>query len=61
MCFNLPPSMRYKPQYTYLAGIVPAPNQPDMVTISNVLSPIVNEVISMLNGKNIITHLYPKG
>ncbi|KNZ55480.1 hypothetical protein VP01_2664g1, partial [Puccinia sorghi] len=46
-CLNLHPSIRYKPQYTFLAGIIPAPNQPDMVTISNVMRPIVDELLNL--------------
>ncbi|KNZ56318.1 hypothetical protein VP01_2434g1 [Puccinia sorghi] len=38
-CLNLPPNLRYKPQYTYLAGLIPSPNQPNMETITNVLTP----------------------
>ena len=53
--------MQYKPHYTYLAAMIPAPNQPDMVAISNVLRPFVDKFINMSNGKKMFTHLFPKG
>ncbi|MBW0578198.1 hypothetical protein O181_117913 [Austropuccinia psidii MF-1] len=60
-CLNLPPSMRYKPQYTYLAGIIPAPNQPSMVTMNNVLKPLVNELIELNKTIRIQTYQEPEG
>ncbi|KAG0148229.1 hypothetical protein CROQUDRAFT_90560 [Cronartium quercuum f. sp. fusiforme G11] len=55
-CVNLPPSKRHLIKNTYLAGIVPAPNQPDMVTISNLLQPIVDELIELNQGIQIPTY-----
>jgi hypothetical protein len=60
-CLNLHPSIRYKPQYTYLAGMIPAPNQPNMVTINNVLRPLVNNLLTLLQSLHIPTHQFPNG
>ncbi|KNZ60636.1 hypothetical protein VP01_15268g1, partial [Puccinia sorghi] len=60
-CLNLHPSIRYKPQYTFLAGIIPAPNQPDMVTISNVLRPIVDELLNLEKSIKVKTFCFPEG
>ncbi|MBW0555342.1 hypothetical protein O181_095057 [Austropuccinia psidii MF-1] len=53
--------MQYKPQYTYLAGIIPAPNQPSMVTMNNVLKPLVNELIELNKTIRIQTYQEPEG
>ncbi|KAG0143371.1 hypothetical protein CROQUDRAFT_661367 [Cronartium quercuum f. sp. fusiforme G11] len=36
-CLNLLPQEHHMIKNTYLAGVVPAPNQPDMITISKIL------------------------
>ncbi|KNZ53618.1 hypothetical protein VP01_3185g3, partial [Puccinia sorghi] len=58
---NLHPSIQYKPQYTFLAGIIPAPNQPDMVTISNVMQPIVDELLNLERSIQVKTYRFPEG
>ncbi|MBW0533732.1 hypothetical protein O181_073447 [Austropuccinia psidii MF-1] len=60
-CLNLPPRLRYQSQYTFLSGIIPGPMQPNMFTISNVLGPLVNELLELRNGIRIHTPKYPKG
>lgn len=60
-CLNLHPSIRYKPCFTYLAGIVPSPNQPNMITISHVLRPLVDSLLELENGVLIHTNQFPFG
>lgn len=60
-CLNLHPSIRYKPRFTYLAGIVPSPNQPNMITISHVLRPLVDSLLELENGVLIHTNQFPFG
>ncbi|KNZ52572.1 hypothetical protein VP01_3517g2 [Puccinia sorghi] len=43
------------------AGITPAPNQPNMTTISNIHQPIVDDLVHMNNGLTIVTPQYPRG
>ncbi|MBW0481706.1 hypothetical protein O181_021421 [Austropuccinia psidii MF-1] len=60
-CLNLPPSVRYKSQYTFVAGMIPAPNQPNMITMSNVLKPLVKDLLELTHPKNFQTHQFPLG
>ncbi|MBW0477427.1 hypothetical protein O181_017142 [Austropuccinia psidii MF-1] len=53
--------MQYKPQYTYLAGIIPAPNQPSMVTMNNFLKPLVKKIIELNKTIRIQTYQEPEG
>ncbi|MBW0564346.1 hypothetical protein O181_104061 [Austropuccinia psidii MF-1] len=58
-CLNLPPRLSHQPKYTFLAGIIPGPNQPNMLTINNVLVPLVKELIEFNNGLTIYTPKFP--
>ncbi|MBW0473707.1 hypothetical protein O181_013422 [Austropuccinia psidii MF-1] len=49
-CLNLPPWLEFQTQYTYLAGIIPAPKQPDMIAISNILKPLIDELLVLNRG-----------
>ncbi|MBW0517938.1 hypothetical protein O181_057653 [Austropuccinia psidii MF-1] len=60
-CLNLPPRLRNQPKFTCLAGVIPAPKQPDMVTISNILLPLVNELLELNRGIKIPTPKYGGG
>ncbi|KNZ50353.1 hypothetical protein VP01_4471g1, partial [Puccinia sorghi] len=51
-CLNIPPTTQYKPQFTYIAGIIPAPNQPDMITIKHILRPLLGALL----GDMVATH-----
>lgn len=60
-CLNLPPHLRNLVQHTFLSGVVPAPDQPDMVTIGHILRPLVDELLQLNNGFVTKTCHYPKG
>ncbi|MBW0541940.1 hypothetical protein O181_081655, partial [Austropuccinia psidii MF-1] len=60
-CFNLQPRERFQPKYTCLAGLIPSPNQPDMVTISNVFKPLIDELLELNCGVKIVTPKYRNG
>ncbi|MBW0569960.1 hypothetical protein O181_109675 [Austropuccinia psidii MF-1] len=60
-CLNLPPRLQYQNKYTCLAAIIPSPNQPTMITINNVLRPIIDEIYELNNGLTISTPEYPLG
>lgn len=42
---NLPPSVRYKVENMYLAGVVPGPREPSLTQINHLLRPLVNELL----------------
>lgn len=42
---NLPPSVRYKVENMYLAGIVPGPREPSLTQINHLLRPLVDELL----------------
>ncbi|MBW0469065.1 hypothetical protein O181_008780 [Austropuccinia psidii MF-1] len=60
-CLNLPPKLRNKPAYSMLYSLIPGPNSPDVVTISNVIRPLVDELLELKDGFNVVTTNYPQG
>ena len=46
-CLNLPPSLRYKPENLYLAGIIPGPREPNYDEINHFISPIIRRFLPM--------------
>lgn len=42
---NLPPSVRYKVENMYLAGVVPGPREPSLTQINHLLRPLVNDLL----------------
>lgn len=44
---NLPPSVRYKVENMYLAGIIPGPREPSLTQINHLLRPLVNELLEL--------------
>ena len=45
VCFNLPPSSRYKVENMYLAGIIPGPREPSLTQINHLLRPLIDELL----------------
>ncbi|MBW0532733.1 hypothetical protein O181_072448 [Austropuccinia psidii MF-1] len=60
-CFNLPPTTQWKFKNTFMYSLIPAPNQPNPITINNILRPFVDELIELQSGINIPTPKFPKG
>ncbi|EJD36461.1 hypothetical protein AURDEDRAFT_130065 [Auricularia subglabra TFB-10046 SS5] len=58
---NLPPELRYLPENLFFAGIMPPPSQPDVVTISNLINPLVDQLVDLYNGTILRTALHPDG
>ena len=44
VCLNLPPHLRYKPEYMYFAGIIPDPKQPMETELNHYFRPLVNDI-----------------
>lgn len=47
VCLNLPPSIRYKAENMYLAGIIPGPREPSLTQINHLLEPLVEELLEL--------------
>ncbi|MBW0545654.1 hypothetical protein O181_085369 [Austropuccinia psidii MF-1] len=60
-CLNIPPHIRWKRQNTFISSMIPAPNQPNMITINNVLSYFVDELLKLQLGISILTPKNPNG
>lgn len=60
-CLNLPPDFRYKSEYLFIAGITPGPREPSMITINNILEPLVNELQQLNEGIIIKTANFHEG
>ncbi|MBW0560506.1 hypothetical protein O181_100221 [Austropuccinia psidii MF-1] len=60
-CLNLPPVLRNKPAFTLLYTIIPGPNLPNVITISNILKPFVDELLILKDGIMVSTHKNPQG
>ncbi len=44
-CLNLPPHLRFRPEYIYLAGIIPGPHEPSVDQLYHFLRPLVDELV----------------
>ncbi|MBW0484034.1 hypothetical protein O181_023749 [Austropuccinia psidii MF-1] len=60
-CLNLPPNTQWKLQNTFISGIIPAPNEPNPITINNILMPLVDDLIKLHPGIIICTPNSPNG
>ncbi|MBW0471981.1 hypothetical protein O181_011696 [Austropuccinia psidii MF-1] len=58
-CLNLQPRGQFQPKYTCLAGVIPSPKQPNMITINNILKPLVDELMELNWEVAIKTPNYP--
>ncbi|EJD34272.1 hypothetical protein AURDEDRAFT_131254 [Auricularia subglabra TFB-10046 SS5] len=58
---NLPPELCYRPENLFFAGIMPPPSQPDVITISNLINPLVDQLVNLYNGTVMRTALHPDG
>ncbi|MBW0526491.1 hypothetical protein O181_066206 [Austropuccinia psidii MF-1] len=61
MGLNLPPKLRNKAAYSFVFGIIPGPNTPKTLTISNILRPLINQLLVLKDGVKIPTFLNPEG
>ena len=44
VCLNLPPHLCYKPEYMYIAGIIPGPKQPMETELNHYFRPLINDM-----------------
>ncbi len=44
-CLNLPPHLRFRPEYIYLAGVIPGPKEPSLTALNHFLRPLVDELL----------------
>jgi hypothetical protein len=63
VCLNLPPSMRYKPENMFLAGVIPGPNEPPLTALNHYLTPLMDEMLAFWEPgiKLSKTYNYPMG
>ncbi|EDR02599.1 uncharacterized protein LACBIDRAFT_308244 [Laccaria bicolor S238N-H82] len=62
-CLNLPPHLRYLPENTFIVGLTPPPNAPDMITISHIIEPLIDSVLKYATppGQRLPTFRHPAG
>ncbi|MBW0502407.1 hypothetical protein O181_042122 [Austropuccinia psidii MF-1] len=60
-CLNLPPTLKNKPAFSLLYSIIPGPNSPNIIMISNSLKPLVDEILVLKDGFNSNIYQHPKG
>ncbi|MBW0535091.1 hypothetical protein O181_074806 [Austropuccinia psidii MF-1] len=58
---NLPPTLHHKPGYSMLFSLIPGPNPPDTSEISNIISPLVDDLLELQEGFNVFTFNHPQG
>ncbi|MBW0506791.1 hypothetical protein O181_046506 [Austropuccinia psidii MF-1] len=46
-CLNLPPSIWHKLPHLFIVGIMPGPQAPNMTTISDLLTPLVDDLLQL--------------
>ena len=44
---NLPPHLRFRPEYVYLAAVIPGPKEPSVDQINHFLRPLVDELLEL--------------
>ena len=44
-CLNLPVDIRYKPEFMYLAAVIPGPHEPQHNAINHYLRPLIDELL----------------
>ena len=49
VCLNLPPELRYKVEYMFLAGIIPGPCEPSLDKGNHYIRPIVDDFVELWN------------
>ena len=42
---NLPPHLRFRPEYVHLVGVIPGPTEPSLEQINHFLRPLVDELL----------------
>jgi hypothetical protein len=60
-CLNLSPHSQNKHNNFYIAGMIPAPKEPNMTTISHILAPLVTELLLLNTGTFVHTPQFPDG
>lgn len=62
-CLNLPPTFRYKPEYVFLAGLIPGPDEPKDDLVNHFLDIIVDQLERSFNhGTHYSTsYIFPRG
>lgn len=61
-CLNLPPDIRYRPDYVFILGLIPGPSAPDVITISHILLPFSKTFRAMWEpGAVVATPRFPAG
>ena len=63
VCLFLPPSLRYKADNIFLAGIIPGPNEPPVEVINHFLRPLVDKLLASWETGVWYsrTHCFPRG
>jgi hypothetical protein len=62
-CLNLPITLRYKPEYMYIAGIIPGPTEPTGTQLNHYLRPLISDMVEFWDPGVYMsqTALYPTG
>ncbi|MBW0553889.1 hypothetical protein O181_093604 [Austropuccinia psidii MF-1] len=60
-CLDLPPLIRQKLEYIFIAGLMPGPQAPDMSTISHLMWPLIDNLLAFGEPINIPTSNFPEG
>src|ERR1043165_1041451 len=53
---NLPRTERYKSHNILTLAVIPGPKEPKLHEINNYLYPIINQLVHLWSGYNIVTH-----
>lgn len=63
VCLNLPPELRFLPEYICLVGIIPGPNEPSLQELNHFLRPFIDEFLVLWHAGIRLsrTAMYPAG
>ncbi|KNZ47277.1 hypothetical protein VP01_6558g1, partial [Puccinia sorghi] len=60
-CLDMPPHLRHQTHHLFLAGIIPGPKEPDMITMSNILKPLIDKLLVLNERVRMLTFKFPNG
>ena len=56
VCDNLPPHLRFHPEYMYLTTLIPGPKEPSLHELNHILHPLINKLLEFWHQGVYIKH-----
>ncbi|KNZ54256.1 hypothetical protein VP01_2998g1 [Puccinia sorghi] len=60
-CLDMPPHLHHQTHHLFLSGIIPGPKEPEMITMSNILQPLIDGLLVLNKGVRMSTFKFLNG